>query len=63
MSKLQLLIDEMLAAEQLAVPTLRWDPLSADAKEVRALARVGLLISAYEPKYYWFDSFAVLKTH
>ena len=60
MSKLRVFIDKMLAAEQLAVPTLRWDPVSADAKEVRALARVGLLISAYEPRYYWFEGFAVL---
>ena len=56
LSKLQVLINEMKAAEQLVVPTLRWDPVSTDEKEVRAVARIGLLISAYEPQYYWFES-------
>ena len=56
LSKLQVLINEMMATEQLVVPTLRWDPVSNDEKEVRAVARIGLLISAYEPQYYWFES-------
>ena len=56
LSKLQVLINEMKATEQLVVPTLRWDPVSTDEKEVSAVARIGLLISAYEPQYYWFES-------
>ena len=53
--KLWVFIDEMTAAEELVVPTLRWNLVSANVKEVLAVARVGLLISAYEPQYYWFD--------
>ena len=56
LSKLRVFIDEMTAAEELVVPALRWDPVSADAKEVLAVARVGLLISAYEPQYYWCET-------
>ena len=55
LAKLQVFIDEMLTTEQLVIPTLRWDPMSANKKEVLAVARVGLLISAYEPQYYWFE--------
>ena len=51
--KLQVFINEMKAAEHLVAPTLRWDPLSTDEKEVLAVARIGLLISDYEPQYYW----------
>ena len=58
LAKLQVFIDEMLAIEQLVIPTLRWDPMSANKKEVLAVARVGLLISAYEPQYYWFEPLA-----
>ena len=58
LAKLQVFIDEMLATEQLVIPTLRWDPMSANKKEVLAVARVGLLISAYEPQYYWFEPLA-----
>ena len=56
LSKIWVVIDEMKAAEHLVIPTLWWDPRSADAKEVLAVARVGLLISSYEPQYYWFES-------
>ena len=45
----------MKTKEQLSVPTLQWNPDSADKNEVLALARVGVLISAYEPQYYWCD--------
>lgn len=55
LSSLWVFIEEMKAAGQLVVPTLRWDPGSADENEVLAIARVGLLITSYEPKYYWFD--------
>lgn len=57
LSELWGFINRMKASEQLAAPTLCWDPKSDDAKEVLAVARVGLLISAYEPRYYWFESF------
>ena len=55
LSKIWVVIDEMKAAEHLVVPTLCWDPMSTDAKEVLAVARAGLLISSYEPQYYWFE--------
>ena len=56
-SELWVFIDEMKTAEQLAVPTLRWDPVSTDKKEVLAVLRIGVLISTYEPQYYWFVPF------
>ena len=60
-SELWVFIDAMKTSEQLAVPTLRWDPGSTDKKEVLAVLRIGVLISTYEPKFYWFAPFAVLK--
>ena len=54
-------IDAMKTSEELAVPTLRWDPVSTDQKEVLAVLRIGVLISTYEPQFYWFAHFAVLK--
>ena len=60
-SELWVFIDAMKTSEELAVPTLRWDPVSTDKKEVLAVLRIGVLISTYEPQFYWFAPFAVLK--
>ena len=53
--RLLVLIDEMKVAEQLVVPALEWNAESDDEEERLAMAHVGILISAYEPKYYWFE--------
>ena len=55
LSKLRVFISDMKAAEQLVVPTLHWNPKSAESKEALAVARTGVLISSYEPQYFWYD--------
>lgn len=43
------------------MPTLQWDPASTDNKEVLVVARIGTLMSGYEPNF-WFESFLSNKT-
>ena len=61
LAKLRVVLNEMKLAEELVIPTLKWNPHSEDKDEVQALKRAGLLFSAYEPTFFWCFSCGFLR--